>query len=166
MKMITRYLKTDLAIFIALFCIFYATQNIVNLQGAYSFVFAVLTMDGHTAYPAHFGPAISSPTLIWISLWIIILMEYLAGLLTLKGAWDMWSARKLSKTDFNAAKKYVMLGAGVALLVWFGLFSAVGGAYFQMWQTELGGAALNGAFQFAVLIGVVALFINMPDPEL
>ena len=164
--MITRYLKMDLAIFIALFCIFYATQNIANLQGAYSFVFAVLTMDGHTAYPAHFGPAISSPTLIWISLWIIILMEYLAGLLTLKGAWDMWSARKLSKTDFNAAKKFVMLGAGVALLVWFGLFSAVGGAYFQMWQTELGGAALNGSFQFAVLIGVVALFINMPDPEL
>jgi len=164
--MIPRYLKIDLAIFMSLFCLFYATQNIVNLQGAYSFVFAVLTMEGHTAYPAHFGPAINSPALIWISLWIIILLEYLAGILALKGAWDMWSARKSSGTDFNAAKNFVMLGAGVALFVWFGLFSAIGGAYFQMWQTELGGAALNGAFQFAVLIGVVALFINMADPEL
>ena len=56
-----------------------------------------------------------------------------------------------------------MLGCGTALVVWFGLFTAIGGAYFQMWQTELGNAALQGAFQFTASIGIVALFVNMAD---
>jgi len=164
--MLIRYLKMDLAIFIALLCLFYATQNVVNLQSAYSFVSAVLTMDGHVAYPSHFGPAITATPLIWVSLWIIILLEYVAGLFAAKGALDLWSARKGSAAEFQAAKKNVTVGAGVALFVWFGLFSAIGGAYFQMWQTELGGASLNGAFQFAGMIAVVALFIGMADEEL
>ena len=48
----------------------------------------------------------------------------------------------------------------MALFVWFGLFMVVGGAYFQMWQTPLGGAAQAGAFQYAMISGLVLLFVN------
>ena len=40
--MLVRFLKTVLALFIALFCLFYATQNVFNLQSAHWFVSSVL----------------------------------------------------------------------------------------------------------------------------
>ena len=84
--MLVRVLKVGLALFIALFCIFYATQNVFNLQSAHWFVSTVLAMDGHELYAKHFGPAISSPVLAWITLWFIIVLEYVAGVLAVKGA--------------------------------------------------------------------------------
>ena len=164
--MLSRYLKMVLAIFIALFCLFYATQNLFNLPAAHWFVSTMLGMEGHEAYPAHFGPAITSPTLAWIALWIIIALEFLAGLLALKGAWDLWAARKGTAAQFQAAKRCVMNSVGVALLIWFGLFGAIGGAYLQMWQTEAGTGALQGAFWYMASIGIVALYINLAEQEL
>lgn len=164
--MLVRLLKIDLAFFIALFCLFYATQNIYNLQSAHWFVATMLGMEGQELYASHFGPAVTSPALAWLALWIIIALEYTAGFMALKGGWDMWIARRESAADFHARKYYVMAAAGVALFVWFGLFSAVGGAYLQMWQTEAGEGALKGSFWYLASIGIVALFINQPDSEL
>jgi predicted small integral membrane protein len=163
--MLIRWLKIDLAVFIALFCLFYAMQNLFNLQSAHWFVSSVLSMEGHELYPGHFGPAITSPTLAWIALWVIIVLEFLAGALALKGAWDMWGARNDSAEAFQQKKRCVMASAGVALVIWFGLFSAVGGAYFQMWQTEAGTGALQGSFWYFAGIALVALYINSEDPD-
>ena len=161
--MLVRVLKVGLALFIALFCIFYATQNVFNLQSAHWFVSTVLSMEGHESYPKHFGPAITSPALAWIALWIIIALEYVAGVLAVKGAWDMWRARLEPSAGFQRSKRCVMASAGVALFIWFGLFSAIGGAYFQMWQTEAGTGALQGAFWYFAGVGLVALYINQED---
>jgi predicted small integral membrane protein len=51
----------------------------------------------------------------------------------------------------------------VAVAVWLGLFMAIGGAYFQMWQTELGINSLEGAFMYAMSSGLVLLFVHMPE---
>jgi predicted small integral membrane protein len=40
---------------------------------------------------------------------------------------------------------------------------ALGGAYFQMWQTEGGGNSLEGAFMYAVSSAVVLLFVNQTE---
>jgi predicted small integral membrane protein len=163
--MLVRVLKVGLALFIALFCIFYAAQNVFNLQNAHWFVSTVLAMDGHELYPKHFGPAISSPVLAWVVLWLIIVLEYVAGILAVKGAWEMWRARQEPTAGFQQSKRCVMASAGVALFIWFGLFSAIGGAYFQMWQTEAGTGALQGAFWYFAGIALVALFINQEDTD-
>jgi predicted small integral membrane protein len=161
--MMIRLLKCLLALFVALFCIFYALQNVVNLQAAYGFVALVAGMEGHVAYPNHFGPAISSPALIWIILWIIIILEFTAGLLAAKGALDMWGARGADASAFNAAKKFGILGAGMAVVVWFGLFASFAGPYFQMWQTELALSAVRDASQFGMLHGVIMIYLSMRD---
>lgn len=160
--MINRYMKIGLAIFVALFCLFYATQNVVNLDAAYYVVNYVLSMEGHEYYPEHFGPPLGG-VLVWAALWVIILLEYAAGVLAGKGAWDLWSARNSPAAEFNACKKWIMAAAGMALVVWFGLFTAIGGAYFQMWQTQTGAQSLAGAFQFVGSIALVALYINIRD---
>jgi len=158
-----RLLKCVLVAFVAIFCLSYALQNIVNLQAAFGFVALIAGMDGHVAYANHFGPAITSPTLIWIMLWIIIILELTAGLLAAKGALDMWSARGADAERFNTSKKFGILGAGVAVLLWFGLFGSVGGAYFQMWQTEAGLNAVRDASQFAMLHGILLIYLSMKD---
>ena len=161
--MAIRYVKILLIVFVALMCLLFAIQNLVNLNAAYMFVATAFGMEGHTAYPDSLGPGITSPALIWAALFVIIVLEFAAGLLAGKGAWDMWGARNASGAEFNSAKKFAVLGCGTALVIWFGLFTAIGGTYFQMWQSELGAAALQGAFQFSVSIGIVILFVHMDD---
>jgi predicted small integral membrane protein len=158
-----RNLKICLVLFSALLCLMYAGQNLVNLSAAYNFVADVVTMSNHVVYPASFGPAVHSPFLITTMLVVIIVLEIIAGLVAAKGALDLWQARSAGAEEFNNAKTFAVLGCGLALVIWFGLFASIGGAYFQMWQTELGAGALQGAFQYAVLNGIVLLFVNSPD---
>lgn len=158
-----RLIKILLAAFVSLFCIFYAVQNIVNLQAAHGFVVYVASMADHSAYPAHFGPPITAPALTWTMLLIIIALEMGAGLLAGKGAYDLVRARNAPADEFNAAKSYAMAGCGVAIVLWFGLFSAVAGAYFQMWQTDAGLNALRDASVFSIQHGVVLLILALRD---
>ena len=158
-----RIIKILMAASVALFCLMYALQNVWNLEAASWFVSYTTGMEGHENYPSHFGPAITSSALHGIMLWIIIALEVTAGALAAKGAFDLFKARNGSADDFNGAKTYAIAGCGVGILVWFGLFSAIAGAYFQIWQTEAGAAALGNASFFSVQLGVIWLLISQED---
>ena len=75
----------------------------------------------------------------------------------------MWRARHAQAEDFRAAQKLAEIGAGVGVLVWFGLFGVIGSAFFQMWQTQVGTGSMNGAFQFFVSCALTLLFLNQRD---
>ena len=158
-----RMSKIALVVFVGLQGLFYGLNKIVNFKQAISFVTGVLPMEGHAAYPNAFGPAITWPPLIVATLCIIIIGELLIAGLSFKGAYDMARARNEPSGMFNMAKKYAVLGCAMALVVWFGMFLAVGGAYFQMWQTDLGAAAMTGAFQYSMASGIILLFVQAPD---
>ncbi len=158
-----RIIKIALAASVSLFCLFYALQNVVNLGAATGFVGTMTGMEGHEAYPNTFGFAITSSALIKVMLWIIILLELIAGALAGKGTIDMLRARGGDSQTFNAAKSHALAGAGLAVVLWFGIFGAFGGAFFQMWQVEPGLNALRDASFFALLHGVVWLIIRSDD---
>jgi len=158
-----RYIKIVLAAFASLFCLFYALQNIVNLGSAEWFVGAMTAMEGHEAYPNTFAFAVKSPLLIKLLLWIIILLELAAGVLAGKGAIDLFRSRNGSAEAFNGAKTYALAGTGLAVIIWFGIFGAFGGAFFQMWQVDAGLNALRDASFFALQHGVVWLIIRADD---
>lgn len=160
---IMRILKIALAASVALFCLMYALQNLFNLGPAFNFVQLMVGMEGHAVYPSSFGFAVTSPFVIGAMLGLIILLEILAGLLAAKGAFDLWKVRAASAEAFNAKKDYALLGAGLAVLIWFGIFSAIGGAYFQMWQTEAGSGALQGSFWYSMQNGLAWLMIRAAD---
>ncbi|RUO34258.1 DUF2165 family protein [Aliidiomarina sanyensis] len=161
--MALRTIKILLALFIGLLCVFYAAQNVVNLAEAHFFMGYVLGLSDHQAYPNTFAFGISNPVLVWIPLTLVIALEFIAGFVVLKGTYAMWQARRRDVATFQHSKSTVFLGAGIALLVWFGLFTVIGGAFFQMWQTELGAGSLMGSFQYLGSIALVSLFIAMPD---
>lgn len=51
----------------------------------------------------------------------------------------------------------------MAMVVWFGGFIVLGGALFQMWQTEIGDSSFDGSFAYAVTAGLILLFVDRPD---
>ena len=71
-----RYIKIALIASVSVFCLAYAMQNVVNLEAAHWFVSYTTGMEGHEKYPSHFGPAVTSPAIHWVILWIIAQCRY------------------------------------------------------------------------------------------
>ncbi|GAC16222.1 DUF2165 family protein [Aliiglaciecola lipolytica] len=158
-----RILKIVLVVFVGLQGWFYVAGNLANWNSAMTAVSYVVGMHGHEIYSNPIFPAITHSAAITIALVCIVLGEFLIGAFCLKGAWDLWTTRKANGLEYNAAKKYAILGAGMALVVWFGGFIVVGGGLFQMWQTKVGIASFEGAFMYGAVSGLILLFVNSSD---
>jgi len=161
--MAIRYLKIVLLICVALQGLLYGIQNIANLDQAFAAVAYVLSNQDHAVYPNSAFPAVTHPVLLWMALVSVLIGEFGAGILGGKGAWDLFANRNAPADVFNSAKTYGILGCGIAVVTWFGLFMVIGGAYFQMWQTQAGDASFSGSFMFMGSSAFVMLFLNMKD---
>jgi len=164
--MAIRNLKISLVVFVGLQGLLYVAGNTANWNAGLENIAYVLSMQGHEVYATHIFPPVTSPTLVTIAFLLILTGETLVGVLSLKGAWDLWQVRKSSADVFNASKTYAILGAGMAMLVWFGGFIVIGGALFQMWQTPMGDNSFRYSFAFAASSGLVLLFVNQPDTSI
>lgn len=160
--MALKWIKILLTLALSCLCLFYALQNMVNLDAVHGVMSAVMGMEGHDYYPRTFAFAISQPNLVWAAATVVIAAELSAGSVLLFASWKLLISRRESVT-FQAQKYWVMVGAGIALLVWFGLFQVIGGAFFQMWQTPLGDASMRGAFIYLASVTLITWFIYQPD---
>lgn len=159
-----RTLKCVFVVLLALMCLFYALQNIANIDACYGAIAYVLSMQDHTAYPNSIIPSITNGSIVWIAVVVIIATELLAGIVLAKGAFDLWLARHADAATFNSAKRFAFVGAGIGIIVWFGYFGVFGGSLMQMWQTQTGAMSLNGAFQyFASCVFVWLLLASRDD---
>lgn len=158
-----RYLKIVLVAFVGLLGLLYVAGNVTNWNAGLGAVAYVMGMQGHEIYVSHIFPPFSHPALVTIAYLIILVGEFLVGVLSLKGAWDLWRARHAGSDTFNRAKTYAVLGTGMALVVWFGGFIVIGSALFQMWQTQVGSNSFHDAFIFAAMSGLVLVFLIQPD---
>ena len=161
--MAIRFFKIVFVASISLLCLFYAAQNVANLDACYQAFSYVLARVDHQVYPDSIIPAIENPALIWALLVVVVALEFAAGLLAARGVWDLWGARKAPAATFNGAKTFALVGCSVGMVVWLGLFAVFGGALFQMWQTDIGGGSMDDAFQFFVVCAVIFLIVNSPD---
>lgn len=161
--MAIRYFKILLVFVVGLQGWLYVAGNLANWSSGLAAVGYVLGMEGNTAYPTRIVPAVTDPALVTAAFLLIVAGEFLVGALSLKGAWDLWRARRSDAGGFNAAKTYAVLGPAMAMLVWFGGFVVIGGALFQMWQSEIGAASFEGAFIYGATSGLVLLFVGMRD---
>ncbi len=158
-----RYLKIILVVFVGLTGLLFVAGNVANWNAGLELVGYVLSMEGHEIYGSHIFPPVTNSVLVTIAYLLILAGESLVGVLSLKGAWDLWSARKGSADAFNASKTYAILGTGMAMVVWFGGFIVIGGVLFQMWHTKIGAGSFHDSFIFAVCGGLVLLFVSRSD---
>jgi len=161
--MATRYLKIVFVALISLMCLFYGTQNVVNLDACYQVFAYVLGAVDHQIYSDQVIPAIQGPAIIWLTLVVVVGLEFTAGVCAAKGTWDLWSARKATAEVFNGAKTYALIGCGLGIVIWLGLFAVFGGALFIMWQTDVGRGSLESAFQFFGACAFIFMIVNAAD---
>ncbi len=158
-----RYLKILLVFFVGLQGFSYFAGNIINWEEAKGFVAYVLSLEAHDVYPHDLVPAITSPALVTATLIVIVTGEFLVGAVSMLGALKMLAAAGKPADQFNASKSVAILGCGIGVLVWFGLFTVVGVGLFGMWQTALGDGSMDGAFVYFMSSGLVMVFVNMKD---
>lgn len=161
--MAARYLKIVFVTLIGVMAMLYGIQNIINLDQAFGLTSYLVGMRDHLQYPASIAIPVESAFVVGMALGGMIMGEIACGLLSLRGAWDLWARRTAPGEDFNSAKKFALLGCGVGVVVWMGFSFVIGGAYFQMWQTEIGSMSMNTAFQIFMACFAVLLFVNMRD---
>ncbi|MEZ5682244.1 MAG: DUF2165 domain-containing protein [Erythrobacter sp.] len=162
--MIDRYLKTAFTASLGLMALLYVIHNIMNLDAAYGAVGYVLGMEGNEIFSNNLLPAITGSAVPLLA-WLIFGFEIATGLTCLWGAWKLWSARRADAASFETAKSTAKLGAGLAVITWFGLFGTFGGAGYQMWQTEIGAGSLGDAFKFSVWALLVLIYLGQRETD-
>lgn len=158
-----RYLKIILVVLVGLQGLFYFLSNSFNFDSAQMAVGAVLSQADAPFYQNHIVPPITHPLLVKLALIGIMTGELLIGLLCFRGAATMLGAAGANAEIFNAAKKWAIMGCGLAIVVWFGIFQVFGAGLFQMWQGEIGISSFEGAFMYHGASALVLIFVNQKD---
>ena len=160
--MTDRYLKITFVAALGLMALLYVIHNIINLSQAYGAVGYVLGLEHNEVFANNLLPAISG-SLVPVFAWIIFAFEIASGIVCLLGAWKLWQARGADAAGFEATKGTAKLGAGLAVIVWFGIFGVIGGAGYQMWQSEVGAGSLGDAFKFSVWGLLVLIYLGQRE---
>lgn len=135
-----------------------ALSNAFSFQGVVGEVTRTLSMEVTWQVPAHMWRATDNPVMIYGASFLIVGLEFAMALLCTIGAWQMWCAREGDKAAFNSAKVLALLGFFCGILLFYGVFTVVGGNFYEMWQ----GAArpvLDTAFRHGVFILLILLFV-------
>ncbi len=140
-----RVFKSLLVSLIGLTALTYALQNLGDIGEMRQQIGAVPS-------------AASSPTISWTGFALITLCRFLIAAAALKGAWDLFAARKGTAEEFKEAKSTAVWAGGLSLLSWFGLSLMVGGGLFQ-WGTDNGAAALTKSFALGTTSALTILFV-------
>ena len=159
-----RYIKLCLAVTVGLLAGLWAINNLLNWETAHGAVAYAISQDAQSGYATHIVPPIKSSLAAAAGLILIILTEATAGSLALFGAWRMWSQRNAEDAAFAAAKRFAILGAGIAVMNWFLGFLVVGGTAIMMGQAEGMEGAIRGAVAMATLSFLTLIYLSMAEP--
>lgn len=147
-------------------CAFIITlNNILDYDSNYVFVRHILSMDSTFPDNPLMYRAVNSEALWNLSYGLIIIGESLTCLFFLVGSWGLWCNRNAIAMLFNNAKKWIYIGAVMAMLVWFFGFMVIGAEYFLMWQSSKWNVQ-EPAFRFYMSVLGVLIFVNQPDTDL
>lgn len=141
-----------------------AYANIHDPGANLKFVEHILSMDTVPPDSAMRDHALPVPLAWRFAFWTIVAGEGLTAVLFAVGAAELWRARHLKARMFHEAKRCVYLGAAGGLLIWFVGFTAIGGEWYAMWQSQ-GWNGQQAAFRITALIFLTVIFIGQPDCE-
>lgn len=157
-----RVCKSIVCLSLAIFALLVCLNNLMDYNSNYAFVQHTLSMD--TVFPGNTLKyrAILDPFVWNLVYGLIIVAEFLTGLLLFIGAIGLLK-NIYSPLAFKRAKSWVYLGCLLGFLLWFFGFIVIGGEWFCMWQSEKWNG-IEAAFRFVVIIMFTLLFTAMPEP--
>lgn len=163
--MLVRLAKLGLVILVGLFLLLVGIDNLLDPATNFVYVQHVMSMDTVPPSSRLALRAIASPAAHKLVYALIISTQLLAGVLCLAGALLLWVARRGPANPFNRAKQIAVGGLALAFALWFFGFMAVGGEWFQMWQSPRWNGQ-QAAFRFIGCVGLVLVFLVQKDEEL
>jgi predicted small integral membrane protein len=161
---VTRLAKAGMVTTLGAIGLLVAADNIVDYGTNFVFVQHVLSMDSVFPDGRVTWRAIRDPALWHAAYALIIAGEALTGLLFLTAGVQLLRALRAPADRFDAAKRWVVAGAGIGFAVWFVGFTLIGGEWFQMWQSRTWNGQ-EAAFRFVMVILAVLIFVEQPDRE-
>ncbi|MEH6700871.1 DUF2165 domain-containing protein [Parasphingorhabdus sp.] len=158
-----RILKILLIVSVGTWAVLGAFGNILDWNGTTGAVAATTSMSTFDG-GADDWRATSNPAIVLAGALAIILLKSASAILCLTGAWQMWTARGADTVAFSQAKTYALAGCGVAIFMLFSGWIVIAETWFELWRSEvLREAALDAAFRYCGMIGLIALFVGMRD---
>lgn len=150
---------------LAVFTFIVTFDNITDYGSNFSFVAHVLSMD--TTFPGNSlrYRAIIQPPVWHVAYALIILAEGATCVAFAMGAAALLRNLRANSAAFAHAKRFTVVGAALAFLVWFTGFMVIGGEWFAMWQSKIWNGQ-EAAFRFYMTALAVLVFVNQPDTEL
>jgi predicted small integral membrane protein len=148
----------------AILCGLIAYGNIHDPSQNLAFVQHVLSMDTVAAGSAMTDHALSIPLIWLIAFWTIVVGETLTATLFACGTVELLLARNACTNDFCRAKRFIYAGAAGGLLIWFVGFTAIGGEWYAMWQSQ-GWNGQQPAFRITAFILLFVIFVARTEDE-
>jgi len=160
--MIVRLSKAVLTLSLGIFLLIVGIDNILDYGINLTFVQHVMSMD--TTFPESTlrWRAVTADWAHQVAYGLIVASELMIGIVCVIGAWRLYVARTAPGPSFRQAKSLAMTGAAAGFAFFFLAFIVVGGEWFQMWQSSTWNAQ-EGAFRFAVLFGIVLIYVGLED---
>ena len=156
----------------ALYISLVAFGNITDYDTNYAFVQHVLSMDttniggeaGTGLDPDIMWRAITEPVIWNIGYIGIIVWESVAGVVLIAAS-ILWLRSFAKRGSYETPKALSTIGLLMIVLLFFAGFIAIGGEWFQMWQSQTWNGQ-EAAFRFIGCIGLVLIFLTQKDDEL
>lgn len=130
-----RLIQIIVAGLIALYLALLVFNNTIDYAANFSFMQQVAGMSDTYSTSNHWR-SVTQSWIIHLFYGIIIVLQGLGAMLSGKGCWAMWQQRWAPRPSFSRAKSSALYGMLCGLLIWLGIFVAVGGEWFLMWQSS------------------------------
>lgn len=140
-----------------------AFGNITDYETNHQFVVHVLAMDTTFQSPNMMWRAITSPALVTIVYVAIIVWETVAALVLI-AATVVWVRALAGRGSVVTARRLSSIGWLMWILLFGGGFVAIGGEYFQMWQSQ-DWNGLDAAMRNVLIAGLALILTHLPTLE-
>lgn len=142
-----------------------AFSNFTDWNGTTGAVGAVTSMSA-IENGADSWRATANPGVVLAGALFIVTLKIIGGLLCLAGAWRMTAARAGDAAAFERAKTLALAGCGVLIFLLFAGWIVIAETWFELWRADVWrDIALQSAFRYCGMIGVIALFVGLRDDE-
>ena len=163
--MAIRHSKILLTLAMAFLASLVAFGNVTDYGSNFVFVQHVMQMDSIFPDAGIHYRAIKSPAVHHAAYILIIALELLTAVLCWMGAGSMFRHRRANAAGFSHAKHLAIWGLTLGFLVWQLGFMSVGGEWFGMWMSE-DWNGVPSAFRFFMTMGLVLVYVAMPDTDM
>ena len=159
-----RYLKCVLMLLVAFWALTALVTSLGGIPHTYKAVHDITVMP---MFKPGEGPpfATENPLVIWLGVALIVLGKVATLVPSSMGAVAMFRAVRLDRDGFQRSKQWGIVGCGVGLAWLFLGFATIGENLFFMFLDPIGAGAAAAAFRYAGLLGIIMIFVAMPEQE-